>query len=98
VERLRPRLEQWEALCKEMGERPADVALAWVLAHPAVTAPIIGPRTMGQLEESLRALAVKLDAGVMKRLDEIWPPAGSAEVQGSATGEFRLEGPEAWAW
>ncbi|MCS7222013.1 MAG: aldo/keto reductase [Anaerolineae bacterium] len=85
VEKHRPQLEQYEALCRELGEKPADVALAWLLHQPAVTAPIIGPRTLQQLEGSLRALEIKLSDEVLKRLDEIWPgPGGPA--------------PEAYAW
>ena len=45
----RDQLERWEKLCGELGERPADVALAWLLAQPGVTSPIIGPRTPDQL-------------------------------------------------
>src|SRR5437667_1186104 len=41
VAKLRPQLEKWESFCRELGEKPADVALAWLLHHPAVTAPII---------------------------------------------------------
>jgi len=80
-----PRLEAWEKFCKEMGEKPAHVALAWLLHNPAVTAPIIGPRTMEQLNGSLRALEIKLDEGALKKLDEIWPGPGG-------------EAPEAYAW
>lgn len=81
----RPRIEQWEALCHELGEKPADVALAWLLANPLVTAPIIGPRTMEQLTGSLRALELKLDEAVLRRLDGIFPgPGGPA--------------PEAYSW
>jgi aryl-alcohol dehydrogenase-like predicted oxidoreductase len=98
IERLRPQLERWERFCKELGERPADVALAWTLHHPAVAAPIIGPRTMEQLVDSLRAMEIKLSPEVLKRLDEIWPPAGHPDVQPQNTSENRLEGPEAWAW
>ena len=54
------KLERWEGLCRELGEKPADVALAWLLHNPVVTAPIIGPRTMEQLDGSLRALEIKL--------------------------------------
>jgi aryl-alcohol dehydrogenase-like predicted oxidoreductase len=79
------KVEKYEALCKELGQQPADVALAWVLANPAVTAPIIGPRTMDQLTGSLGVLEMKLDEATMKRLDEIWPgPGGPA--------------PEAYSW
>ena len=61
VEQNRPKLEAWEGLCRELGEQPADVALAWLLSRPAVTAPIIGPRTQEQLDGSLRALEIKLN-------------------------------------
>ena len=85
IEKNRDKLEQWEALCAELGERPADVALAWLLSNPAVTAPIIGPRTVEQFNESLRALEIELTSEVLDRLDEIWPgPGGQA--------------PEAYAW
>ncbi|MBM3286045.1 MAG: aldo/keto reductase [Candidatus Eisenbacteria bacterium] len=80
-----PQLEAYEALCREIGERPADVALAWLLRNPAVTAPIIGPRTMEQLNGSLRALALSLPEDAVKRLEEIWPGPGG-------------EAPEAYAW
>jgi aryl-alcohol dehydrogenase-like predicted oxidoreductase len=81
----RKAIKAYEDLCDELGENPADVALAWLLAQPAVTAPIIGPRTMEQLEGSLRALQIKLKKDVLQRLDEIFPgPGGTA--------------PEAYAW
>jgi aryl-alcohol dehydrogenase-like predicted oxidoreductase len=73
IEKNRGKLEQWEALCKEMGERPADAALAWLLSNKVVTAPIIGPRTNGQLDESLRALEIRFDQAVLDRLDAIFP-------------------------
>uniref|UniRef100_A0A7C4PMP0 Aldo/keto reductase n=1 Tax=Anaerolinea thermolimosa TaxID=229919 RepID=A0A7C4PMP0_9CHLR len=82
---LRPQLEAYENLCKEMGEKPADVALAWLLKNPAVTAPIIGPRTLEQLNGSLRALEIKLDDEVMKKLDQLFPGPGG-------------EAPWAYAW
>lgn len=73
IEANRPKLEKWEAFCQELGEKPADVALAWLLANPVVTAPIIGPRTLEQLDGSLRALEIKLSAESMAKLDEIFP-------------------------
>jgi len=85
INELRPQLEKWEAFCRELGEQPADVALAWLLANPVVTAPIIGPRTLAQLTGSLRALQLKLDEAALKKLDEIWPGPGG-------------EAPEAYAW
>ena len=85
IEKSRPKLEAWEGFCRDIGEKPADVALAWLLANPVVTAPIIGPRTMEQLDGSLRALAIKLSPEQLKKLDEIFPgPGGTA--------------PEAYAW
>jgi aryl-alcohol dehydrogenase-like predicted oxidoreductase len=85
IVKYRPQLEQYESFCQELGEAPADVALAWLLHQPAVTAPIIGPRTMEQLTGSLRALELKLDQATMARLDEIWPGPGGVA-------------PEAYAW
>jgi aryl-alcohol dehydrogenase-like predicted oxidoreductase len=85
VDKMRPQLEAWEGFCKEIGEQPADVALAWLVANPVVTAPIIGPRTMDQLTGSLRALDIVLNESAIKRLNEIWPGPGG-------------EAPEAYAW
>ena len=85
LERYRPQVEQYEAFCDELGERPSDVALAWLLHQEGVTGPIVGPRTLEQLEQSLRALEIELDEKALARLDEIWPgPGGPA--------------PEAYAW
>jgi aryl-alcohol dehydrogenase-like predicted oxidoreductase len=72
-------------LCKDLNETPADVALAWLLHNPVVTAPIIGPRTLEQLDGNLKSLEVKLDAATLKKLDEIFPGPGG-------------EAPEAYAW
>ncbi|MGN6599067.1 MAG: aldo/keto reductase [Actinomycetes bacterium] len=73
LEAHRPQIEAYEQLCDELGEQPADVALAWLLAQPAVTAPIIGPRTMEQLDGSLRALEITLSDETLARLDELFP-------------------------
>src|SRR5580693_9221132 len=69
----RERIEAWEELCGKLGEEPAMVALAWLLHQDGVTAPIIGPRTLGQLDTAQRALEIRLDADVLARLDEIFP-------------------------
>lgn len=66
-------LTAWENLCDELGENPADVALAWILSRPFVTAPIIGPRTMEQLDGSLKALEITLSEETFKKIDEIFP-------------------------
>jgi NDP-hexose C3-ketoreductase / dTDP-4-oxo-2-deoxy-alpha-D-pentos-2-ene 2,3-reductase len=78
-------LNQYEKFCKQKGEKPADVALAWLLANPVVTAPIVGPRTIDQLTGSLRALKIKFSKADLAKLDEIWPGPGG-------------EAPEAFAW
>jgi aryl-alcohol dehydrogenase-like predicted oxidoreductase len=85
LEQHRARVEEYEAFCDELGERPSEVALAWLLRQPAVTAPIVGPRTMEQFEQSLRALDIDLDDKALDRLDQIWPGPGGAA-------------PEAYAW
>ena len=74
----RDKLERYEALCREIGHPPGEVALAWLLHNPVVTAPIIGPRTMEQLESALRATEIRLDGEVLARLDEIFPGPGGA--------------------
>jgi aryl-alcohol dehydrogenase-like predicted oxidoreductase len=79
------RVDQYEALCRDLDAEPAVVALAWLLHNPVVTAPVIGPRTVAQLEGAVQALSVKLDGETLDRLDKIWPgPGGQA--------------PEAYAW
>ena len=85
IDKHRPQLEKYEALCKDIGQQPADVALAWLLHNPVVTAPIIGPRTQEQLDGALRALEIKLSDDVLKKLDDIWPGPGN-------------QAPEAYAW
>ena len=73
LEAHRDQLEAYEDLAAEIGEEPSTVALAWLLSRPGVTAPIIGPRTLDQLEGALRAVEVRLDDKVLERLDEIFP-------------------------
>jgi aryl-alcohol dehydrogenase-like predicted oxidoreductase len=85
LQKHRVQIEAFERFCRQRGEAPADVALAWTLANPVVTAPIIGPRTMEQLVGAVGALGVHLDAAALQRLDEIWPGPGG-------------EAPEAYAW
>lgn len=77
-------IETYEALCKEIGIEPALVAQAWLLQQPGVTAPILGPRTVEQIEQSVKSADVKLSAEVIAKLDAIWPGPGIA--------------PEAYAW
>jgi len=85
IEKKREQLEKYETLCKEIGHPPGEVALAWLLHNPVVTAPIIGPRTIEQLESAVRAASIQLDEEVLKKLDEIFPGPGG-------------EAPMAYAW
>lgn len=84
VASLRPQLEQWEALCTDLGEQPSNVGIAWLLHQPAVTAPIVGPRTIAQLDGALHATSIELSRSVLDRIDAIFPGPGPA--------------PEAYAW
>lgn len=83
--KYRDKLQRFEALAEELGKSAADVGLAWLLSQPAVTAPIIGPRTIEQLDGTAAALDLPLDEATLKRLDEIFPGPGGAA-------------PEAYAW
>ena len=81
IDRLRPQLEAYEALCDEIGEAPSDVALAWVLHNPVVTAAISGPRTVEQLRQNLKAPSLTLSEDTLAKLDALWPgPGGEAPV------------------
>ncbi len=85
IDQLRPQLERWEQLCADLGAAPADVAVAWLLTNPAVTAPIVGPRTLAQLDGAMGALDVVLTDELLAELDRIFPgPGGPA--------------PQAYAW
>ncbi len=89
IEENRPTLEAYEGLCRDLGEQPADVALAWLLRNPVVTAPITGPCTMEQLDSYLHALDVELSAETLDRLEEIFPGPGTGHGKPA---------PEAYAW
>ena len=81
----RAQIEAYEAFSAELGHHPADLALAWLLHQPAVTAPIAGPRTLEQLEGAIRAEQINLDEKALARLDQMFPGPGGAA-------------PEAYAW
>lgn len=85
IEKHHTQLEAYETFCSQLGEAPADVALAWLLANPVVTAPITGPRTVQQLNEVVHALEIPMTQETLERLDEIFPGPGGAA-------------PEAYAW
>lgn len=84
VEENRDTLQAYEDLCREIGHPPGEVALAWLMHNPIVSAPIIGPRTIEQLESAVRATEIELDDDVLAKLDEMFPGPGEA--------------PKAYAW
>ena len=78
-------VDAYERFAQERGWKPAALGLAWLLHQPGVTGPIIGPRTVAQLESAVSALDIELTADDLRALDEIFPgPGGQA--------------PEAYAW
>jgi aryl-alcohol dehydrogenase-like predicted oxidoreductase len=85
IEQHRKQLEAYSSFCQELGEKEANVGLAWILANPDLTAPIIGPRTVDQLNDAIRATQIHLDAAALSRLDEIFPGPGG-------------QVPEVYAW
>ncbi|WP_436492018.1 aldo/keto reductase [Actinokineospora sp. HUAS TT18] len=85
----RPAIESYEKLCADLGADPATVGLAWVLHQEGVTGPIVGPRTVEQLDNSLDALELKLDTETLAKLDELFPPPAPNGAKPA---------PEAYAW
>ncbi|MFJ7064764.1 aldo/keto reductase [Streptomyces sp. NPDC101115] len=80
----RKQFQAYEDLLDKHGLEPGEVGLAWLLTRPGVTGPIVGPRTVEQLESALRALELELSDEVLRGLDEIFPGPGPS--------------PEAFAW
>lgn len=66
-------LEKYEAMCAEIGESPADVAIAWLLQNPAVTSVVIGPSSVEQFEKTLHSIDIELHNDFIKQLDDIFP-------------------------
>ncbi len=85
ADKIRPQIEKYEELCRRIGVEYADVALAWILQQPGVTSPIIGPRTVAQLDANVAALDISLPQEVIDELNTIWPGPGN-------------QAPEAYAW
>ncbi|WP_190124965.1 aldo/keto reductase [Streptomyces inusitatus] len=81
---VRERIQAYEDLLEGQGLAPGEVALAWLLSRPGVTAPIVGPRTVEQLTGAVRALELELDEELLAALEEIFPGPGPS--------------PEAFAW
>ncbi|MFI5756203.1 aldo/keto reductase [Streptomyces sp. NPDC051569] len=81
---IRAQIQSYEDLLDKHGIDPGEAALAWLLTRPGVTGPIVGPRTMEQLESAIRAVDLELSEEVLSSLDEIFPGPGPS--------------PEAFAW
>ncbi|MEX2984632.1 aldo/keto reductase [Streptomyces sp. C36] len=82
--KVREQVQAYEDLLDKHGLAPGEVALAWLLTRPGVTGPIVGPRTLGQLESALRAVELKLDEDLLTEIDGVFPGPGPS--------------PEAFAW
>lgn len=103
-------VERLITVSEEVGATPAQVALAWLLRQPGVTSPIIGARTMKQLEDNLGALTVELNDDHLHRLDLVSKPAlpfpcefvenargfgyGGTTIDGVTSPEFALAPPK----
>jgi aryl-alcohol dehydrogenase-like predicted oxidoreductase len=87
-------VEQLAQVADEAGLSLIELAIAFVVNHPAVTSAIVGPRTMEQLESQLPAADVKLDATLLDRIDEIVRPGVNLNPADTSYGEHVL-GPAA---
>ncbi|MFG2651136.1 aldo/keto reductase [Streptomyces sp. NPDC048436] len=81
---VRAQVQAYEDLLDKHGLAPGEVALAWLLTRPGITAPIVGPRTAEQLDSALRAVELELSREILDSLDEIFPGPGPS--------------PESFAW
>ncbi len=70
-------VEQLAALATDIDRTLPELALAFPIAHPAVTSVIIGPRTLPQLEQLLSGAALALDDQTLDRIDKIVPPGSN---------------------
>ena len=86
-----PQFEAFSALCREIGEQEPTVAIAWTLAHPAVTSAIVGVRTLAHLEGLERAAELQLDPETLARVDDIFNINRGRPLRSGPA-------PEAFAW
>jgi aryl-alcohol dehydrogenase-like predicted oxidoreductase len=101
-------IDSFLSLCRELGEQPPAVALSWLLSNPYVTAPIVGPRTLEQMESAMHALDIRLEPEFLRRLEAVFPGPGykntehlSLSVYGKleeVTPGAKNQAPEAYAW
>ena len=72
-------LSSYDLLRHKIDISPVDLALGWVANQSSATAPIVGPRTMAQLESSVKVIEIKLEKDALDELDELFPgPGGPA--------------------
>ena len=91
-------MEGVDRLADELGITSSQLALAWCLQVPGVTAPIIGPRTVAQLQDNLGAVEVQLPAATLATIDALNPPgelcrdrgAGPVPRSGDQAGPYRV--------
>jgi NDP-hexose 2,3-enoyl reductase len=76
LEHHRDTVADYERFCAKIGRDPAEVAVAWTLANPHVTAILTGPRMPSQLDAAFRALEHELSEDELGQLDELFPPIG----------------------
>ncbi|ANW18901.1 aldo/keto reductase [Streptomyces clavuligerus] len=81
---VRAQVQAYEELLDRHGLAPGETALAWLLTRPGVTGPIVGPRTVEQLDGAVRAVGLELSGELLGELDAIFPGPGAS--------------PEAFAW
>lgn len=81
---------QVASLAQSLGLTPAQLALLWVKDQPAITAPIIGPRTLVQLKDALAVLEMRLDNQTARALDEIAPPGSALADFHNTSGWMRM--------
>jgi aryl-alcohol dehydrogenase-like predicted oxidoreductase len=79
--------EEYVAFCKERGLHPVSTAIAWVGAHPAVTAPIIGARNTDQLKDSLDAIKIDMTPSLRQEIADLsrTPPPATDRLEEQKT-------------
>ncbi len=85
--------QQVASIAQSQGLTPAQLALLWVKDQPMITAPIIGPRTMEQLEDALAILEMHLEAETATALDEIVPPGSALADFHNTSGWMKMKLP-----
>jgi aryl-alcohol dehydrogenase-like predicted oxidoreductase len=91
-------VEALASIADDKGCTPGQLALAWNMSQPGITAPIVGPRTRVQLEENLRALDVDLTEADQERLDTVFPPGGTVVPYYHADARGADWGPPHYRW